>query len=67
MGSFRPTPRVTSRLGRWAGAAGHHGYGVKLRLAGMVPEDTLRSTPAAVAGTRSKELAHPARALGDSV
>ena len=37
------------RRERFAGAAGHHGYHVKLRLAELVPEETLRLTPAAVA------------------
>ena len=40
---------VTWRRERFAGAAGHHGYHVKLRLADAVPTDTLRLTPAAVA------------------
>ena len=40
---------VAWRQDRFAGAAGHHGYHVKLRLADLVPTDTLRLTPAAVA------------------
>ena len=48
------------RRPRFAGAAGHHGYHVKLRLAELVPaEDTLRSTPAAVAEARSKNWRAP--------
>ena len=39
---------VSWRATRFAGAAGHHGYQLKLRLAELVPEETLRLTPAAV-------------------
>lgn len=44
---------VAWRRDRFAGSAGHHGYHVKLRLADLVPTDTLRLTPAAVAGART--------------
>ena len=37
------------RRDHFAGAAGHHGYHVKLRLADLVPAETLRLTPAAAA------------------
>jgi hypothetical protein len=40
---------VAWRRDQFAGAAGHHGYGVKLRLAALVPAETLRLTPAAAA------------------
>ena len=50
---------VTWRRARFAGAAGHHGYPVKLRLVELVPEDTLRRTPAAVAEARSKDWRTP--------
>ena len=44
---------------RFAGAAGHHGYGVKLRLARLVPTETLRSTPASVAEARTSNWRTP--------
>ena len=50
---------VTWRRARFADAAGHHGYHVKLRLADLVPEDTLRSTPAAAADAGSKNWRAP--------
>ena len=50
---------VSWRRSMFAGAAGHHGYHVKLRLAELVPEETLRSTPAAVAEARSKNWRAP--------
>ena len=50
---------VSWRRTRFAGGAGHHGYHVKLRLAEMVPEETLRSTPAVVAESRSKNWRAP--------
>ena len=43
----------------FAGAAGHHGYGVRLRLAELVPEETLRHTPAAVAAARRENWRTP--------
>lgn len=46
---------VAWRRDRFAGAAGHHGYHVKLRLADLVPTETLRLTAAAVAEARSKD------------
>ena len=46
--------QVSWRRRMLAGAAGHHGYQVKLRLADLVPESTLRSTPAAVAESRAE-------------
>ncbi len=45
---------VAWRRDRFAGAAGHHGYHVKLRLADLVPTETLRLTPAAVAAARAR-------------
>ena len=50
---------VTWRRAHFAGAAGHHGYHVKLRLADQVPEDSLRLTPAAVAEARSEDWRTP--------
>jgi len=44
---------VAWRRDRFAGAAGHHGYHVKLRLAALVPTETLRITPVAAAEARS--------------
>lgn len=44
---------VAWRRDRFAGAAGHHGYHVKLSLADLVPAETLRLTPAAAADTRT--------------
>ena len=55
---------VIWRRDHFAGAAGHHGYHAKLRLAELVPEETLRSTPAAVAEACSQGLARPYRPLG---
>ena len=50
---------ISGPVSRWrrpmfAGAAGHHGYHVKLRLADLVPESALRLTPAAAAEARSE-------------
>ena len=50
---------VAWRRGRFAGAAGHHGYHVRLRLADLVPAETLRLTPAAVAGARATSWRAP--------
>ena len=50
---------VEWRRGMLAGAAGHHGYHVRLRLAELVPEDTLRLTPDAVVEARSKDWRTP--------
>ena len=50
---------VAWRRDRFAGAAGHHGYHVKLRLADLVPSDTLRLTPAAVAEACSEDWRTP--------
>ena len=50
---------VSWRRDHFAGAAGHHGYGVKLRLTELVPEKTLRSTPAMVAEARSRNWRAP--------
>ena len=50
---------VAWRRDRFAGAAGHHGYHVKLHLAALVPEETLRRTPAVVAGLRSDDWRDP--------
>ncbi len=47
------------RQPRFAGAAGHHGYHAKLRLADQVPADTLRLTPAAVAEACSENWRVP--------
>lgn len=46
---------VAWRRDRFAGAAGHHGYHVKLRLADLVPAETLRLAPAAVAEARAED------------
>ena len=50
---------VTWRRAHFAGAAGHHGYHVKLRLAELVPEETLRLTPTAVAEACSENWRTP--------
>ena len=50
---------VTWRSAHFAGAAGHHGYHVKLRLAELVPEETLRLTPTAVAEACSEDWRAP--------
>ena len=50
---------VAWRRDRFAGAAGHHGYHVKLRLADLVPEETLRLTPAAVAEASAQDWRAP--------
>ncbi len=42
------------RQQHFAGAAGHHGYHVKLHLADLVPAETLRRTPEAVAAACAK-------------
>ncbi len=47
--------QVAWRRPRFAGAAGHHGYHSRMRLAESVPEATLRLTPAAVARARSQD------------
>ena len=43
------------RGSHFAGAAGHHGYGLKRRLARLVPEEALRSTPAEAAAARADD------------
>ncbi len=50
---------VVWRRDQFAGAAGHHGYHVKLRLADLVPAETLRLTPAAVAAARTENWRTP--------
>ena len=50
---------VSWRRTRFAGAAGHHGYHVKMHLAELVPEATLRLTPAAVADACAKDWGAP--------
>ncbi|MCY4424195.1 MAG: hypothetical protein OXC06_14135 [Acidimicrobiaceae bacterium] len=50
---------VTWRRAHFAGAAGHHGYHVKLRLAGLVPEETLRLTPTAAAEASARNWRIP--------
>ena len=50
---------VSWRRKRFAGAAGHHGYDVKLRLAELVPEGTLRLTPPAVAEVCAEDWRAP--------
>ena len=50
---------VSWRRAYFAGAAGHHGYHVKLRLAELVPNETLHLTPAAVADACSKNWRAP--------
>ena len=50
---------VAWRRDQFAGAAGHHGYHVKLRLADLVPTETLRLTPAAAAGARADDWRTP--------
>ncbi len=50
---------VTWRRAHFAGAAGHHGYHVKLHLADLVPTDTLRLTPAAAAEARAENWRTP--------
>ena len=50
---------VTWRRDHFAGAAGHHGYHVKMRLAELVPEETLRRTPTAVAEACSENWRIP--------
>ena len=50
---------VTWRRTHVAGAAGHHGYHVKLRLADLVPADTLRLTPAGVAEASAQDWRVP--------
>ena len=53
------TELVAWRRDQFAGAAGHHGYHVKLRLAALVPKETLRRTPAVVAGLRADDWRDP--------
>ncbi len=50
---------VAWRRDQFAGAAGHHGYHVKLRLAALVPAETLRLTPAAAAEARTDNWRTP--------
>ena len=50
---------VAWRRDQFAGASGHHGYHVKLRLADLVPAETLRLTPTAVAGARTDDWRTP--------
>lgn len=50
---------VAWRRDQFAGAAGHHGYSVKLRLVALVPEEALRLTPAAVAAARGDNWRTP--------
>ena len=50
---------VTWRRAHFAGAAGHHGYHVKLRLAELVPAETLGSTPASVSEACSQDWRAP--------
>ena len=50
---------VAWRRNQFAGAASHHGYHVKLRLADLVPAETLRRTPAAVAQARNDNWRAP--------
>ena len=50
---------VAWRRDRFAGAASHHGYHVKLRLADLVPTETLRLTPAAAASARAENWQAP--------
>ena len=47
------------RRSRFAGAAGHHGYDVRLRLADLVPEATLRATPESVSAARAQHWRTP--------
>ena len=47
------------RRAHFAGAAGHHGYRVKLRLAELVPTETLRLTPAAAAKASARNWRAP--------
>ncbi len=46
---------VAWRRQRFAGAAGHHGYHLKRRLADLVSADTLRRTPEVAAAARAKD------------
>ena len=46
---------VSWRRAHLAGAAGHHGYHVKLRLADLIPTETLRSTAEEVAEACSQD------------
>ena len=50
---------VAWRRDQFAGAAGHHGYHVKRRLADLVPAETLRLTPAAAAEARTDDWRAP--------
>ena len=47
------------RGGQFAGAAGHHGYLSRRRLAELVPDQTLRATPSAVAAARAADWRRP--------
>ena len=51
--------QVAWRRPMFEGAAGHHGYHVKLRLAALVPESTLRLNPAAAAEARAENWRLP--------
>ena len=50
---------VAWRRDQFAGAAGHHGYHAKLRLADLVPSETLRLTPTAAAEARTDNWRTP--------
>ena len=50
---------VSWRRVRFASAAGHHGYYVKLRLAEAVPTETLHLTPAAAAEASARNWRTP--------
>ncbi len=47
---------VAWRRPRFAGAAGHHGYHVRLHLADLVPTETLRLTPDAARAENWRSL-----------
>jgi hypothetical protein len=50
---------VAWRRDRFGGAAGHHGYHVRLSLADLAPAETLRLTPAAAAEARIENWCTP--------
>ena len=50
---------VAWRRTRFAGAAGHHGYHLKVRLADQVPAESLRLTPASAATARAADWRTP--------
>lgn len=54
-----PPELIAWRRPLTVGAAGGHGYSIRRRLAGMVPEDTLRSTQTAVSEARSENWQTP--------